>query len=299
MRRVAVLSALLLPGLLLGFPAAVPAGSFQFVSIDFPDATSTQANGINTSGMVVGTYRDATSIHGFSREADGTYRRFDVHNAIFTSATGISDDGRIVGTYQDQDGKTHGFVHMGTSRPIDVPGAGATCATGINSVGQIVGSFGASCPRGATQGFLLAKGVFSPAVVFHTSDVTATSTTVSGINSAGQIVGNYTDSRGTIHGFALAGGTFSTLDVPGAAATFALGINAGGQIVGGYTDSSGATHGLLLVGGSQWILPVDFPRDTAIISYTQLNGINDAGQIVGIYLGSDGLFHGFVGVLSP
>ena len=296
MWRVAVLSVLILAGLVPGITPAAPAGSFQFAAIDISGAISTLANGINNGGTVVGSYRDATGIHGFSRDADGTYHPLDVHNAIFTLATALSDDGHIVGIYQGEDRKTHGFIQKTSPRPIDVPGAEATCASGINRTGQIVGSFGVTCPDGKTQGFLMSRGTFSPAIVFSTSDATAISTSVSGINDAGQIVGRYTDSGGTVHGFALVGGAFTAIDVPGAAATSARGINNRGQVVGDYKDADGATHGFVLT-GTQWLLPIDYPRDVSVTPYTQLNGINDAGHVVGVYLGTDGLFHGFLAVL--
>ena len=45
----------------------------------------------------------------------------------------------------------------------------------------------------------------------------ATSTTAFGINDAGDIAGSYTDAAGNQHGFALAGGAFTSVDVAGAA----------------------------------------------------------------------------------
>jgi probable HAF family extracellular repeat protein len=299
MRRVAAILVLLFPCLVLGSTAPAPAGSFQFALVDVPGAISVEANGINNKGTIVGSYRDAAGIHGFVREPDGTSRAINIPDAIFTSATGINDDGQIVGIYQEGSGATHAFAYTGAPRTFDVPGAGATCAAGINDLGQIVGSFGARCPSGTTQGFLLSKQGFAPALVFHTSAATASSTSLSGINRAGEIVGHYKDSHGSIHGFLLAGGSFSPIDAPDATATFPLGVNADGQIVGGYTDSSGATHGFVLAGGTRWVMPVDFPRDASVIAYTQLNGVNDTGQVVGTYLGSDGLFHGFVAIVTP
>ncbi len=41
-------------------------GAFEFVSIDYPGATFTQAVGINSRGDIVGGYRDvAGKMHGF------------------------------------------------------------------------------------------------------------------------------------------------------------------------------------------------------------------------------------------
>jgi probable HAF family extracellular repeat protein len=72
-----------------------------------------------------------------------------------------------------------------------------------------------------------------------------------GINASGQIVGRFRNSTG-FHGFLLSGGTYTTLDAPGANAnsgTTAGAINAAGQIVGAYTDSTNTQHAFLLSGG--------------------------------------------------
>ena len=89
------------------------------------------------------------------------------------------------------------------------------------------------------------------------------------------------------HGFLLNGGSFTTLDVPGATATAAFGINAAGQIVGQYADAGGRFHGFLLSGGS--FTTLDAPGATLTLAL----GINDAGQIVGEYEAS-GRIHGFL-----
>jgi probable HAF family extracellular repeat protein len=47
-------------------PAAGISPSYQFITIDYPGATFTQAVGINATGHIVGAYRDATGTqHGF------------------------------------------------------------------------------------------------------------------------------------------------------------------------------------------------------------------------------------------
>ena len=74
-----------------------------------------------------------------------------------------------------------------------------------------------------------------------------------GLNTKGDIASGYCnsssncglDSFGALHGFLLNNGSFTSLDVPGAAGTVAFGINDHGQIVGGYTDASLQIHGFL------------------------------------------------------
>jgi probable HAF family extracellular repeat protein len=72
------------------------------------------------------------------------------------------------------------------------------------------------------------------------------STFAYGINTVGAIVGGYTASGNTDHGFLWQGGTFTTLDVPGAVSTFASDINDAGAIVGGYTASGNTVHGFVI-----------------------------------------------------
>jgi hypothetical protein len=71
----------------------------------------------------------------------------------------------------------------------------------------------------------------------------AATTQVFGVNNAGQIVGVFLDNRGA-HGFLKIGGSFTTIDMPGALATAAKDINDKRQIVGTFVDSRG-THGFL------------------------------------------------------
>ncbi|MCI0416007.1 hypothetical protein L0222_24795, partial [bacterium] len=82
------------------------------------------------------------------------------------------------------------------------------------------------------------------------------------------------------------GGTFTTIDFPGASVTFASRNNSSGDIVGRYI-SAGVTHGFLLSWGE--LTSIDFPG----ASFTTANGINPSGDIVGRYI-SAGVQHGFL-----
>jgi uncharacterized membrane protein len=74
-------------------------------------------------------------------------------------------------------------------------------------------------------------------------------------------------------------GEFTSIDVPGAAATRAFGINPRGEIVGSYTDRAvpPVTHGYLLRNGV--FTTVDYPGAAA----TEAWGINPLGDIIGRY----------------
>src|SRR5215469_16574097 len=80
---------------------------------------------------------------------------------------------------------------------------------------------------------------------------------------------------------------YTTIDVPGAAATFAVGVNDPGAVVGLYVDSTGNNHGFADWHGT--ITSVDVPGATSTVAA----GVNDRGVIVGYYTGSNGSFHGF------
>ena len=80
-------------------------------------------------------------------------------------------------------------------------------------------------------------------------------------------------------GFLYDTGTYTLIDVPGSAFTYAYGINDGGQVVGVYNDGSsgGASNGYIYSGGSYTTLQV--PGSTATYSYN----INASGEVVGQY----------------
>jgi len=82
--------------------------------------------------------------------------------------------------------------------------------------------------------------------------------------------------------------SYTTIDYPGAYATFASGINNAGQIVGLYTDLHGIGHGYLDVAGA--FTTIDFPG----AAQTFAGGINNAGSVVGTYYDQAGGYHGFL-----
>ena len=87
---------------------------------------------------------------------------------------------------------------------------------------------------------------------------------------------------------------FTTIDYPGADATYALGINPAGDIVGAFEDASGY-HGFVFRNGN--FSSFDYPDAT----WTEPRGISPQGDVVGMYGLSDNTVHGFLlrdGVLS-
>jgi uncharacterized membrane protein len=87
--------------------------------------------------------------------------------------------------------------------------------------------------------------------------------------------GGITDANAHQEGFLEAGGTFSSVVVPGAFDTFASSINDVGQIVGSFGNGRGSAQGFLESNNNFTTIAV--PGQFA----THANAINDSGRIVG------------------
>ena len=169
-----------------------------FTTIDFPGAIETEANGINDSGTIGGTFADASGvIHGF--QATGrTFQMVDFPGATATMVYGINTQGDVlVGSYIDVAGVTHGFMFSGAYTTIDPPGSTFTNALGINNNDEIVGTFVG--PKGKFHGFHDFAGNFT------TLDAPngARATELTGIQKFTDLgeSGIYIDSAGIEHGF--------------------------------------------------------------------------------------------------
>jgi probable HAF family extracellular repeat protein len=212
------------------------AGVYQILNV--PNSTFSVATGINTSGLIVGTYQDVAGLtHGFATSDSSTFNDVDFPGATNTQPIDVNDAGVIAGEYFDAANVEHGFISSGgTFTAIDFPGATNTAVAGINANGDTVGVYADTT---GNHGFLLSDGVFTP-INFPL----ASSTTAFGINDNGDIAGYYTDTAGTTHGFVYADNNFSTVDVAGASATQLTRIKNWGQVTGAYVDALTAEHGL-------------------------------------------------------
>jgi uncharacterized membrane protein len=86
-----------------------------FTTINGPDASGTEAYGINNSGQIVGNYTDSEINYGFLLSG-GDYTTIDVPGASYTTIFGINDAGQMVGVYVDGNGY-HGFL----ATPVPLP----------------------------------------------------------------------------------------------------------------------------------------------------------------------------------
>lgn len=290
----------------------------DFVAIDFPGASATEANGMTPDGplLIVGDYADATGEHAYLLSGGG-FTSINAPGSIITQAYAVNTNGVVVGDYNTPAASgnnnivVRGYVlKAGTFTTIVFPGAAFTTARGINSQGQIVGIFFTSSananqflPPGNTgHGFLLNGGTFS-SIDFPG----ATLTEAWRINDAGQILGRYQSATdGNYHLFLLSNGVFTTVpDVPGSLETAPAdisfgGLSGAGDIVGDYADqtpvmtnfrfgkANGNLHGFLLSGGVY--TTIDFPGANATAAW----GVNASGFVIGPYLDTNNIIHGYL-----
>ncbi len=262
------------------------AATYAYTVIDYPGATMTTPYGVNSTGVVVGSYylSSDNSTHGFIWK-EGKFTQVEYPSSGYAVLYGVNDDETAVGIYLGSEGVAHGFsqTNDGTITKIDYPGAFATYATGINNDGVITGFYGSD----PFHGYTLSNGSYSS---FDYPTATSGWTCPYGINDSGDIAGYYRIySSGAYNSFSLIDGTYATLNFPEATATKAAnGINNLGTIVGDYTDSDGRGHGFLY--SDDTYTSFDYPGG----SLTTLNGINTVGMLAGTYYGTDGKIHGFL-----
>ena len=120
---------------------------------DAPDSTFTVPSAITSTGLIIGSYFDASGVtHGFLRSRGGNFTTFDVPNSTSTTPTNITPGRVITGWYSDTFGNQHGFVRArdGSITSFDAPPGfdilGSPYVPGapppsINPAGAIVGDF--------------------------------------------------------------------------------------------------------------------------------------------------------------
>jgi probable HAF family extracellular repeat protein len=289
------LPVLIIASAVLLLASAVHAGPpSQFVSIDYPGALLTNAQGISPGGDIVGTYIDSSgNQHGFLL-SNGKFTSLDYPGGPGTStfARGISPDGDIVGSYTTPPGTPpylHGFLlSQGTYSEIIFPGHLGSVAQRILPDGDILGCYH-DIDTMATM-----HGMVRSAAGFTGLDVQASMN--NGATPVGnKIVGFYTDmmmgspTMGRTRGYLIDYGTFAPFDVPGSSFTQAWDINPQGEIVGVFRDTIGKAHGFLRSADGAFTT-IDFPGAAA----TRAIGINPGGDVVGFYIDSAGNTHAFL-----
>ncbi|MBL8232600.1 MAG: hypothetical protein JNL98_29145 [Bryobacterales bacterium] len=118
-----------------------PAGVIQ--DVNHPDARDTRPEGVNSGGIVVGSYDDhAGRTHGFVRAANGTFTTFDFPNSQSTVLMGINDSLQVVGYFTDAMGESQILTFTDPTNPqVPVSLSPANRAYDIAPDGAIVGSY--------------------------------------------------------------------------------------------------------------------------------------------------------------
>jgi hypothetical protein len=296
-----------------GLINTVTANGYTFTNFDVPlgnGAVSTNVNGINNKGQVVGVTIDANgnTVANFTGTPPGSFTA--LNGTLPGMAFGINSNGTIVGgapAFTDTIG--------GTPQPVLVP-PGATSETlfGINDKGQIVGQY--TNAAGATPGILINGANFTTINAPTGPNVV----NAQGINNNGLVVGFYVGNDDQDHGFLFDSSKTTANTVTGTpiadpiipkvagepnGTTFVfsqiLGINDNGIAVGYYGDSTTSQHGFFYNTKTGQYTFLDDPNAAFNngVEVTQITGITNSGEITGFYSDANGVFHGFVATAVP
>jgi len=224
----------------------------QIITLTYPGTAedNNYARGINSAGLIVGTYFNASDINQGCVYNGTGYVTLDIRNGP-TSLFGISNNGLLVGLYSPSTStQPISFVRFPSCAllPILFPGSTFSWPYGVNDQAEAVGIFG------ETSGSV-AGSVFSPNQGCTQLNMPgANGTYPAGINDARVIVGDYYDQNEDQYvGFILNAGQYTSISIPGANSTYPTGINSKGDIAGYYWDDQAVPHGFLLAarGSSQ------------------------------------------------
>jgi hypothetical protein len=267
-------------------------GRYQL--IDLPGAEVRGAvgistiNGINNRGRIVGKAvdADAEGFYGLVGNRRGRFRRIDYPGALTTYANKINDRGWIAGEANTESpvpgtpGSVGYVLRGGRFTTIRVPGAVLTEAEGINNRGVVVGGY--LDTDGNLHGYRWEKGRFTTIDPPGTRVEPLVGAAIAGVfdvNDHGDMVGFYTPGNGTLRGFLLRKGKYTTFAVPGMPFTGPTDINNRGQIAGTAIEPDETTgHGFLLAEGADGaVTQIDVPGapETAVI------GLDDRARVVG------------------
>jgi hypothetical protein len=261
------------------------------------DVTFNQELGINNSGEIAGYFGSGAAGHpnqGYTTTPPYTsFTNENFPGSVQTQVTGINNVGTTVGFWSNSNlgvgmDRNFGFVDQGgTFTSVNNPNTGATPPVfnqllGVNDSNTAVGFYVDA--TGATHGYTynIATTTFSTNI---DDPLGIGTTTAAAINNSGQIAGFYVGADGNMHGFFDNGGTFTTINAPGAMDTALLGLNDLGEAVGVQTLASGALDGLICNVFTGTCQTLDDPFG---VGTTTFNGVNDLGQIVGFYVNGMG-----------
>ena len=278
--------------------------------IEFPGASETFADFINSQGGMVGSYVDAEGLYKpYVRTPGGRFVSLDLPRADrleYFFVHGINDAQTIVSRAKAVDSVPLTYIgtFQGGLQPFEVPDSVSTEGYNINQDGSVVGNYVSS--DGRTHGFIAQPAADTDAPVdtepvagsaygtytFETIDVPGTEILVLTASSDFEdYAGNArsADSQKGV-GFTLIDGVFTTYDFPGSKNTYFYALGNDGRAAGHYEDSEGLHHGVILENGE--LRQYDFPGSVQ----TEIYGISDAtGALTGNFTDAAGVRRGFSG----
>ena len=285
--------------------AGVQRGFTGDIILEFPGATATFSDFVNSAGNMFGSYVDADGLfQEYAYSSDGRYIAFDLANAEnleFFYVHGYNDAKTRVAR-----GKVFGDVtrtYLGTFvdglRELKVPDSVSTEGYNINQDGSVVGFY--ETPDGRRHGFIAKPIEVVDKPVFTTSgfNYTYENIDVPGVDFLSLTASSdYEDYAGYTKGadgekevaFTLINGVFETYDFPGSQNTYFFALGNNGDAAGYYEDSEGRHRGIVLQNGE--LRQYDFPGSVE----TEIYGISDAtGKLTGNWTDASGVRRGFTG----
>jgi hypothetical protein len=265
----------------------------QFTPLDFPGARNTSAEGINDSGVIVGTYYDEVVTRGFVYQGGAfTQLMLPVPNFQYATAQGINNFGEIIG-----DHGIHPFLLRRDNTVLNLDtfsGHSGFEPLGVNDAGWIVGAEILGTESPAFQ--LSPTGVYTVFGVTPDRDFEHIFTDINNLNEvSGYRIDIAEPDIAFVSHVGGPGEVINAHDAIGGYVTRAGGLNDAGDVVG-WVESEGdvRTGYLRLAGGytSYFTYPGAYQ--------TVATDINNVGQIVGYYrLAPSDDRHGFLAVVVP
>ena len=303
---------LVLAGIACSFPAQAAFAVYEFKTVDYPHAVSTQLWGINNAGQIIGEalfigqptlsflYNPQNGVFTSLPPVPGEVESDTVSNGFI----GINDPGVVVGS-TSFDGVTQSGVILhtnGTFTFFPHPGWPITIARAVGNSGLVTG-YATNLDNSDFIGF-----IYNPASNTFIDFLESPQTIAQGINASNQVVGSafffpngvYAGSPPGQYAFLRESGGAITLFRVNSSRTRARGINDFGTIAGFVTVPPGVASGFVgtlagLPGPGQNIPDADLLNVPGAVD-TFAQAINNAEQVVGAWDDGNpnGFQHGFI-----
>jgi hypothetical protein len=303
---------LVLVGIACSGLAQADYAAYEFKTVDYPHAVSTQLWGINDAGQIIGTaqfigkptlsflYNPKNGVFTSLPPVPGQVESDTVSNGFI----GINDPGVVVGE-TSFDGSTQSGVILhtnGTFTFFQHPGRPITIPRAVGDSGLVTG-YASNLDGSDFIGF-----IYDPASTTFIDFLDSPQTIAQGINTSNQVVGSafffpngvYAGSPPGQYGFLRESGGAITLFRVNSSRTRARGINDFGSIAGFVTVPPGIASGFVgtlagLPGPGLNIPDADLLKVPGAVN-TFAQAINNAEQVVGAWDDGNpnGLQHGFI-----